>query len=244
MAGRPVDDLIVTMDDATGERYAMFLVAEEGTASSFRGMETVIRRQGLPSSFYSDRGSHYWQTPVADGPVGQVRLTQFGRAMKPLGITMIAAYSPQARGRSERVFQTHQDRLVKELALRGIADIKAANRYIQQSYLPRYNAEFVVPAHEEGSAFAPWIGGETLREILCEHYERTVGADHCARFERLSLQIPADRHRRHYVKAKVSVHRYTDGALSIFHGPRKLADYPPEGKEVGAPQGVLQAAHA
>jgi hypothetical protein len=236
-------DLIVTMDDATGEHYAMFLVAEEGTASSFRGMEEVIGAQGLPCSFYSDRGSPYWHTPVADRPVDKSRLTQFGRAMKSLGITMIAAYSPQARGRSERVFRTRQDRLVKELALRGMADIEAANRYLQQTYLPRYNAEFAVPAREEGSAFVPWIGGETLREILCEHYERTVGADNCVRFERLSLPIPADRHRRHYVKAKVSVHRYSEGALSIFHGPRKLADYDPEGREVRiVPK--PQAAHA
>jgi hypothetical protein len=164
--------------------------------------------------------------------------------MKPLGITMIAAYSPQARGCSERVFRTHQDRLVKELALQGIADIEAANRYIRETYLPRTNAEFAVPAHEEGSAFVSWIGGETLREIRCEQYERTVGADNGVRFERLSLQIPVDRHRCHYVKAKVSVHRYTDGGLSIFHGPRKLADSTPEGKETSAPQGVLQAARA
>jgi hypothetical protein len=237
-------DLIVTMDDATGEHYAMFLVPEEGTASSFRGMEEVIGAQGLPCSFYSDRGSHYWHTPVADGPADKSRLTQFGRAMKQLGITMIAAYSPQARGRSERVFRTHQDRLVKELALQGIADIEAANCYIQQTYLPHYNAEFAVPAPEEGSAFVPWIGGETLREVLCEQYDRVVGADNCVRFEALFLQIPSDRHRCHYVKARVSVHRYTDGALSIFHGPRKLADYTTEGKETSVPQGALQAARA
>lgn len=97
-------DLIVTMDDATSEHYAMFFVDEEGTASSFRGVRDVIAARGLFSSFYSDRGSHYWTTPDADGKVDKENPTQFGRAMKQLGIDMIAAYSPEARGRSERAF--------------------------------------------------------------------------------------------------------------------------------------------
>ncbi|MCL2076355.1 MAG: hypothetical protein FWH15_07965 [Betaproteobacteria bacterium] len=101
-------DLIVTMDDATNEHYSMFLVPEEGTGSSFRAMRELILQQGLPCSFYGDRGSHYWFTPVADGPVDKKALTQFGRALKQLGIEMIAAYSPQARGRSELAFGTHR----------------------------------------------------------------------------------------------------------------------------------------
>lgn len=99
-------DLIVTMDDATSEHYSMFFVEEEGTASSFHGVKEVIECMGLFSSFYSDRGSHYWYTPESDGKVDKRQLTQFGRAMKQLGIEMIPAYSPQARGRSERVFGT------------------------------------------------------------------------------------------------------------------------------------------
>ena len=221
-------DLIVTMDDATGEHYSMFLVEEEGTASSFMGIGDVIRRHGLPSSFYSDRGSHYWITPQADGKVDRVNLTQFGRALKPLGIEMIPAYSPEARGRSERAFATHQDRLVKELAAAGIMAMEAANRYIAETYLPHFNAEFMVTAREEGTAFIPWIGGN-LDDVLCEQHERTVGADNGVRFNSISLQIPADRHRCHYVKVKVRVHRYPDGKLAVFHGPRKLADYTPEG---------------
>ena len=113
-------DLIVTMDDATNEHYSMFFVEEEGTASSFQGVRDVITQKGLFSSLYTDRGSHYWFTPEAGGKVSKTQLTQVGRAMKTLGIQMIAAYSPEARGRSERAFQTHQDRLVKELALYGI----------------------------------------------------------------------------------------------------------------------------
>lgn len=224
-------DLIVTMDDATSEHVSMFFVEEEGTASSFRGVREVIVARGLFSSFYSDRGSHYWHTPVAGGKVDKQNLTQFGRAMAQLGIEMIAAYSPEARGRSERAFATHQGRLPQELALAGITDMAAANRYLQAVYLPAFNAEFAQPAMEEGSAFVPWTGG-SLEDILCEQVERTVSADNCVRFERLILQIPEDRHRCHYVKAKVRVHRYANGDLAVFHGPRKLADYNPEGKAI------------
>ena len=222
-------DLIVTMDDATNEHYSMFLVAEEGTASSFRGVGEAIRAKGLFCSFYSDRGSHYWTTAEAGGTVDKANLTQFGRALQQLGIEMIAAYSPEARGRSERAFATHQERLPKELAYAGITDLAAANRYIARRYRPAFNAEFAVPAREEGSAFVPWIGGP-LDDILCEQVERTVGNDNCIRYENLFLQLPADRHRCHYVKAKVRVHGYPNGRLAVFHGPRRLADYSADGK--------------
>lgn len=225
-------DLIVTMDDATNEHYSMFFVDEEGTWSSFVGMRDVIEKKGLPCSFYSDRGSHYWHTPEAGGKVDKKNLTQFGRAMKHLGIDMIAAYSPQARGRSERAFKTHQGRLAKELALAGITTIAAANRYLQKVYMPAFNAEFMKPAATPGSAFVPWIGGD-LNEVLCEHYERTVGRDNCVSFERIILQIPANEYRCNYIKAKVRVHRYLDGTLAIFHGPRKLAVYDGKGQLQG-----------
>ena len=221
-------DLIMTMDDATNEHYSMFFVEEEGTLSSFRGVRETIEARGLFCAFYSDRGSHYWNTPEAGGKVDKINLTQFGRAMKQLGIDMIAAYSPEARGRSERAFATHQGRLPKELALAGITTIEAANRYLKEAYLPAFNAEFVVPPPAEGTAFVPFLGG-SLDDILCEQYERTVGKDNCVRFEKLVLQIPSDRHRCHYVKAKVRVHRYQDGALAVFHGPRRLAEYDAKG---------------
>ena len=224
-------DLIVTMDDATSEHYAMFFVGEEGTSSSFRGVQAVIEARGLFSTIYSDRGSHYWTTPEADGKVDKENLTQFGRALKQLGIDMIAAYSPEARGRSERTFGTHQGRLPQELALAGITTMAQANQYLRERYLPAFNAEFAQPAREAGTAFIPWIGG-SLEDILCEHYERTVGADNCVRFEKLILQIPADQHRCHYVKARVRVNRYASGALALFHGPRGLAYFTPEGKPI------------
>lgn len=222
-------DLIATMDDATNEHYDMFFVQQEGTGSSFRGIKTVIETRGLFCSFYSDRGSHYWHTPEAGGKVDKTNPTQFGRAMKQLGIEMIAAYSPQARGRSERAFGTHQGRLPNELKLQGINTIEAANRYLKEHYLPAFNQEFMQPAREKGSAFVPFLGGN-LDDILCEQFERRVGNDNCVAFERMKLQIPSDQYRMHYVKVKVRVHRYLDGRLAVFHGPRKLSEYDEKGK--------------
>lgn len=223
-------DLVVTMDDATAEHYSMFFCEEEGTASSFRGVREVIEAQGLFCSLYTDRAHHYWHTPRAGGQVDKDRLTQFGRAMGQLGIDMIPAYSPQARGRSERAFRTHQDRLVKELACAGITDMEAANRYLREVYLPAYNAEFMQPSREAGSAFVACQDTGVLEDILCEHHERVVGKDNCVRFQRRILQIPADRHRCHYMKVKVKVLRYGDGHLAIRHGPRELARYDATGQ--------------
>jgi hypothetical protein len=224
-------DLIVTMDDATGEHYSMFFVEQEGTASSFRGVRETIEGHGLFAALYTDRGSHYWLTPEAGGQVDKTQPTQFGRAMGQLGIQMIAAYSPEARGRSERAFGTHQERLPKELAKAGVTDLAGANCYLDKRYRRAHNREFAVRATEAASAFVEFIGAN-LGEILCERFERTVGNDNCVRFDALSLQIPADRHRAHYVKAKINVHRYGDGTLAIFHGPRCLAHYSEAGKEV------------
>jgi hypothetical protein len=221
-------DLILTMDDATNEHYSMFFVDEEGTKSSFRGVGEVIRAKGLFSSFYSDRGSHYWHTPEAGKKVDKTLPTQFGRAMAQLGIEMIPAYSPEARGRIERAFRTHQDRLPKELALHGITGMEEANRYLRQTYLPVHNAEFCQPPLEEGSGFVECVVPH-LDDILCEQYDRSVGRDNCVTFEGKKLQIPADRHRCHYIKATVRVHRYQDDTMAIFHGPRKLASYNVDG---------------
>ena len=223
-------DLIITLDDATSTHYSMFFVDEEGTRSSFQGMRDVIKGHGLPSSFYSDRGSHYWHTPEAGGKVDKENLTQFGRAMKQLGIETIAAYSPEARGRCERMFSTHQERLPKELAAAGITDMEAANTYLKDKYMPAFNAEFTVKAAIETKAFVQWFGG-SLDDILCEQYERTVNKDNTVSFEGRTLQIPGDEYRHHYVKTRVRVHRYINGNLAIFHGPRKLAEFEPIPKE-------------
>ena len=224
-------DLIVTMDDATSEHYSMFFVREEGTQSSFQGAKEIIEKRGLFASFYTDRGSHYWTTPEAGGKVDKSNLTQFGRAMAQLGIEMIPAYSPEARGRSERAFSTHQERLVKELALDGITEMKQANDYLARTYMPAFNDEFAVVSQEPESMFVPWAG-TGLEDILCEQYDRTVGNDNCVSFEGLTLQIPPSQYRYHYVKVKVKVHRYPNSSLALFHGPRKLAAYDSLGKEI------------
>ena len=224
-------DLIVTMDDASNKHYSMFFVEEEGTQSSFQGIKDVIKNHGVFASLYTDRGSHYWHTPEAGGKVDKGNLTQFGRAMRQLGIEMIPAYSPEARGRSERAFRTHQERLVKELAVAGITDMKKANAYIRNIYLPAFNDEFSVPPEEAANMFVPWAG-TAVEDILCERYERTVGNDNCVRFDGMALQIPQDHYRYHYVRVNVRVHRYPNGNLAIFHGHRKLATYNSQGKEV------------
>lgn len=222
-------DLTVTMDDATNEHYEMFFVQQEGTSSSFQGVKAVIASHGLFCSFYSDRASHYWHTPKAGGKVDKANPTQFGRAMRQLGIEMIAAYSPQARGRSERAFKTHQQRLPKELALAKITDIDAANNYLKEVYRAAFNKEFCRLPSEKGSAFVPYLG-DNLDDILCEQFERIVGNDNCVQFDRLKLQIPSDSYRMHYVKVRVRVHLYPDGKLAVFHGPRKLAEYNKNGE--------------
>ena len=219
--------LSVTMDDATSDLYSAFFVEEEGTMSSFQGLREVIAAKGLFSSLYTDRGSHYWYTTEAGGKVDKTRLTQVHRALQQLGITLIPAYSPEARGRSARVFRTLQDRLPKELALAGITTMAAANGYLAEQFLPAYNRRFAVPAAETGTAFVPWIG-TPLAEILCIQEERVVAKDNTVRYQGVSLQIPPDRHRFHYVKVTVRVHEYPDGTLAVFHGPRCLARYDAE----------------
>ena len=217
-------DLVVTMDDATSAIYSMFLVDEEGTASSFRGVREVVAKHGLFCSFYTDRGSHYFFTPDAGGPVSRTVSTQFGRALKQLGIEHIAAYSPQARGRSERVFSTLQDRLPKELKLAGIDTVEAANRWFNATYIAEHNKMFAIDPEQEGSAFIADTMG-VAGEILCVQEDRTVGNDNTVKWQRLSLQLPPSRLRPHFVKATVCVHEYPDGGLAVFWGPHRLADF-------------------
>jgi transposase len=224
-------DLIVTLDDATSEIYSAFLVEEEGIASTFRALAEVIGRHGLFCSLYTDRGSHYFTTPAAGGKVAKEQPTQVGRALAQLGIRHIPAYSPEARGRSERLFGTLQDRLPKELADAGIATVAEANRYIAEVYLAAHNRRFQVDPAEPGAAFVPW-GGGALDEILCHQEDRVVGNDNTVRFERVVLQIPPSPLRAHYVKATVQVRRYLDGTLALFHGPRCLARYAADGTAI------------
>jgi transposase len=228
LSGQPALDLIVTMDDATSAIYSAFMVEEEGTDSTFRALAEVFGHHGLPLSLYTDRGSHYFFTPETGGKVDRACLTQVGRALNHLGVEHIAAYSPQARGRSERVFHTLQDRLTKELALAKITTMEAANIFLRDVYIPAHNMRFAVKAEQEGSAFVA-IPGVDLMEILCVQEERQVGNDNCVSFKRMKLQIPASPLRAHFVKARVKVRQYHDGTLAIFHGPRCLGRYDRKG---------------
>jgi hypothetical protein len=234
LAGQAPLDLIATMDDATSTVYSAFLVEEEGTASTFRGLLEVFTEHGLPCSLYTDRGRHYFCTDKAGEAVNKDHLTQVGRALERLGIEHIPAYSPEARGRSERMFGTLQDRLVKELRHAGIHDIESANRWIREVYLPRHNARFARPAALPEKAFVA-VDPELLRETLCSEEERVVSRDNTVSYEGLKLQLPESRVRAHYVKARVKVREYPDGSLAVFHGPRCLCRYDQEGRQIAAP---------
>jgi transposase len=230
LEGQPELDLIVTMDDATSTTYSAFLVEEEGTASTFEALLDVFNRKGLPGSLYTDRGSHYFYTPKAGEPVDKQRPTQVGRALDRLGIEHIPAYSPEARGRSERMFGTLQDRLPKELKLAGIGDLESANRFIREVYLPAHNARFARPPTLADSAFVIVGDPAGLADILCVQEDRVVARDNTVAYGGLRLQLPQSRARAHYVKAHVKLRQYPDGMLAVFHGPRLLARYDAEGQ--------------
>jgi transposase len=233
LEGEPPLDLILgssprtTLDDATGAIYSAFLVEEEGTASTFRALKEVFGTHGLPMSLYADRGAHYFYSPEA-GAIDRKQPTQVGRALTQLGVEHIGAYSPQARGRSERAFGTLQDGLVNELRLAGITTIEAANAFLRDVYLPAHNARFALAPAQPGSAFTP-IPGVDLDEILCVEEERQVGNDNCVSYRTLKLQIPESPLRPHFVKARVKVHVYGDGSHALFHGPRCIGRYDANG---------------
>jgi hypothetical protein len=225
-------DLVVTLDDATSEITSAFFCEEEGTVSSMRGIHETIAKYGLFCSFYTDRGSHYFYTPEAGGKVDKSRPTEVGRALGQLGIDHIPAYSPEARGRSERMFGTLQGRLVNELRLAAITDMAPANRYLQEEYLPRHNAQFMVAPALETSAFVP-VPGFDIDNILCIQEDRIVGGDNTVRYNGMVLQIPPSPYRHHYVKTHVRVHHYPDNSLAIFHGPREIGRYHADGTPKG-----------
>jgi len=235
--GLPAMDLIVTMDDATSEVYSMLLVEEEGTASTFQALGEVIGEHGLFCALYTDRGSHYFYTPKAGEKVSKTQQTQVGRALSHLGIEHIAAYSPQARGRSERVFGTLQGRLPKDLRLAGIKTVEAANAWLKAHYIAEHNSAFAIKAEQQGTAFVA-DRHEVWRETLCVIEERIVGNDNTIAWSGRRLQLPESRLRPHFVKASVRVHEYPHGPVSVFLGPHRLATFAANGQQLSpdAPQ--------
>src|SRR6202162_2698198 len=221
-------DLIVILDDASSEIYYAQLVEEESTLTVMAGLKEVIERKGVFCALYSDRGSHFWLTPKVGGKVDPHRLTQVGRALRELGIQMIPAYSPQARGRSERNFGTWQGRLPQELRLQGIATLEAANAFLREHYMAEFNRRFQVRTVQPGSAFVPRRSRD-LDLIFALQFERTVNRDNTVSIQNLRLQIEPVRWRATLAGCTVTVHQHLDGTFTITHGPQRLGHYSAEG---------------
>jgi hypothetical protein len=224
-------DLIVILDDASSEIYYAQLVEEESTGTVMAGLREVIERKGLFCALYSDRGSHFWLTPKAGGKVDPHRLTQVGRALRDLGIRMIPAYSPQARGRSERSFSTWQGRLPQELRLRQIRSVEEANRFLREEYIGEFNRRFQVPAAQRGTAFTV-CRRRDLDLIFSLQFERTVNRDNTVSFQNLALQIDPVRWRGTLAGCNVTVHQHLNGTITLSYGPHRLGSYTSQGESL------------
>jgi transposase len=217
-------DLLVVLDDATSQIYYAQLVEEESTQTVMAALRAVIEQQGVFCALYSDRGSHFFHTPKAGEAVDPHRVTQVGRALRELDIQMIPAYSPQARGRSERSFGTWQGRLPQELRLRGITTVEKANQFLRRTYIAAFNRKFQVAAAQPGSAFVP-LCGQDLERIFSLQFERMVNRDNTVSFEKLVLQIEAVQWRGTLAGCQVTVHQHGDGTLSLRYGQHALGRY-------------------
>ena len=224
-------DLIEVLDDATSETYYAQLVEEESTRTVMAALKEVIERKGRFCALYSDRASHFFETPQAGGPVDRQRLTQVGRALKELGIPMIPAYSPQARGRGERRFGTWQGRLPQELRLAGITGVEEANRFLRERYIPEINRKFGVAAAERGHAFVP-VRGWDLDRIFSVQTERVVAKDNTVRLANRVWQIGRTPWRGTLANCRVTICEHLDGRVTIVYGPHVIARYTAEGQSL------------
>ena len=224
-------DLIVIFDDATSEVYDVQLVEEESTVTVMAALKRVVETRGLFCSLYSDRGSHMAWTPKAGEAVDRQHPTQIARALKQLGIDLILAYSPQARGRCERLFGTWQGRLPQEFRLRGIMTVEAANEFLRKDWIPLHDASFSVEAEQTGTAFLPYTGTE-LEKIFSQQYERVVDNDNTVRLDGFCLQIPQQTFRFSMARCRVLVCRHLDTTISLHYGPHRLGTYNSQGQFV------------
>jgi transposase len=224
-------DLLEVLDDATSETYYAQLVEEESTRTVMAGLKAVIEQKGRFCALYSDRASHFFETPQAGGPVDRQRLTQVGRALKELGIEMIPAYSPQARGRSERRFGTWQGRLPQELRLAGITTREEANCFLQERYIPEINRKFSVPSAQTGHAFVP-VGNQDLDRIFAVQTERVVAKDNTVRVANRVWQIEKTPWRGTLAGCRVTVCEHLDGQVSIAYGPHTVGEYTAAGERL------------
>jgi len=228
-------DLLVIMDDATSEIYYAQLVEEESTPTVLAALREVIEQKGVFCALYSDRASHFFLTPKAGEPVDHHRLTQVGRALRELNIQLIPAYSPQARGRSERGFGTWQGRLPQELRLRGLTTVAAANQFLREQYINEFNQRFMVKATERGTALMP-LKRKDLDLVFSLQHERVVGRDNTVSFANRSWQIEPTKLRGTLAGCRVTVHEHLDETLSITFGPHVVGRYQTEAVEMTPPR--------
>jgi transposase len=221
-------DLLVVLDDASSEIYYAQLVEEESTRTVLAALRAVVEKKGVFCALYSDRASHFFETPKAGAKIDPHRLTQVGRALHELGIRMIPAYSPQARGRSERNFGTWQGRLPQELRLRGITTVEEANRFLRQEYIAEFNRRFAVRAAQAGSAFLP-LQGQDLERIFALQHERVVNRDNTVEIAHRVLQIEKRPWRNTLAGCQVIVYEHPDGMLSVGYGPHLVGRFDAEG---------------
>ena len=217
--------LIAVLDDATKRVLYAQLWPGEATTAIMTALRDVVTTYGLPMALYTDRAHWAFHTPQANGPVNRRQLTQVGRALERLGIEHIPAYSPQARGRSERLNRTFQDRLVNELRVAKIATLPAANVYLRDRFLPVYNETFCCPPRDPASAFVP-LGRVDLEQILCHQEERLVARDNTVAFQGRTFQLARQSGRRSCAGLRVVIRRHLSGEYSIWQGTRRLGHYP------------------
>ena len=227
-------DLIVIFDDASSEVYDVQLVEEESTMTVMAALKRVIESRGLFCSLYSDRGSHMAWTPKAGGLVDRAYPTQIARALKQLGIELILAYSPQARGRCERIFGTWQGRLPQELRLRGIATVEGANEFLRREWIAMHDASFSVEAEQTGTAFLPYTGNE-LEKIFSQQHNRVVDNDNTVRYENRCLQIPEQTFRFSLARCGVLVCEHLDHTITVHYGHHVLGRYNAAGQLLALP---------
>jgi transposase len=228
-------DLLVVMDDATSAIYYAQLVEQEATRTVLAALRQVVEQRGVFCALYSDRASHFFLTPKAGESVDRDRLTQVGRALRELGIQMIPAYSPQARGRSERNFGTWQGRLPQELRLAGIHTVEQANRFLRQQYVAEFNRRFAMPAAQRGSAFLH-CPRRNLDRVFAIQQERVVNRDNTVQVENRLLQIDKIPWRATLAGCHVIVYEHLDGTLSIGYGPQLVGRYTAAGSPLQKPQ--------
>jgi len=225
-------DLIVILDDANSEIYYARLVDSESTSTIMAALRQVVEKEGVFCSLYSDRASHFWLTPKAGEPVDKQALTQVGRALRDLGITMIPAYSPQARGRSERSFRTWQNRLPQELRLRDISTVDEANLFLKRSYIREFNRKFAREAAEPCASAFISCTRDDLDRVFSIQTERTVARDNTVKYRNLVLQIDRQLWRSSLDGCRVTIYQHLNGFITIGYGPRQIGRYSADGKPV------------